>query len=129
MPASDISAHEILARFLVQSNQFGLGNNRVKPNAFMPHPDRMDLSVFRIEGLEDEETWRIGEEHVATPRDKKLYGAGKIAASSFQKHQLHVVSNEPPARHADILDWPKEKDAQKLIALELSSEATLVLKS
>ena len=93
----------------------------------MPHPVRLDLSVFWIQGLESEEIWRIGEKHVAAPRGTKLYGTGNIAVADIQKHQLRVVSNEPPPRHADILGWPKEKDAQKLIALELSAEATLVL--
>lgn len=127
MPSADIVPHETLARFLIQSNQFS--RERVKYNAFLPHPDRLDLSVFRIEELEDEEIWDIGEKHVANPRGKQLYGAGKIAASSFQKHRLDVVSNEPPPRHADILNWPQAKEAQKAIALELASEAILALKA
>ena len=127
MTPPDIQPLETLARYLLQSNQFNRGKNRVKFNAFMPHPVRLDLSVFWIQGLESEEIWSIGKKHVATPRGKKLYGTGNIAVADIQKHQLRVELNEPPPRHTDILGWPKEKDAQKLIALELSAEATLVL--
>ena len=129
MPLTDVQPLETLARYLLQSNQFSRGKNRVKSNAFMPHPVRLNLSVFRIQGLESEEIWRIGEKHVFAPRGKKLYGTGKIVASNFHEHQLPVVSKEPPPRHVDILGWPKEKDTQKLIAHELAAEATLVLKT
>ena len=129
MPPPEIPPPETVARYLLQSNEFSLEKRCVKPTAFMPHRVRLDLSVFRIQGLESEEIWSIGKKYVATPRGKKLYGTGNIAVANIQKHQLRVVPNEPPPRHVDILGWPKEKDAQKLIALELSAEATLVLRT
>ena len=109
MPPPEIHPPETVARYLLQSNQFNRGKNRIKFNAFMPHPVRLDLSVFWIQGLENEEIWSIGEKHVATPLGKKLYGSGNISVANIQKNQLRVVSNEPPPRHADILGWPKEK--------------------
>ena len=128
MPPPQIPSPETVARYLLQSNQFNRGKNRVKFNAVHASSCQTGSLCFSdFKGLKNEEIWSIGKKHVAAPRGKKLYGYGNIAVANIQKHQLRVVSNEPPPRHADILGWPKEKEAQKLIALELSAEATLVL--
>ncbi len=47
----------------------------------------------------------------------------------FGLQDWQTRNNESPPRHADILGWPKEKDAQKLIAQELAAESTLVLRT
>ena len=128
MPPPKISPLETVTRYLLQSNEFSPEKRCVNPKAFMPHSVRLDLSVFRIQGLESEEIWSIGK-HVAAQRGKKLYGTGNIAVANIQKNQLRIVPNEPPPRHADIFGWPKEKSAQKLKAQELAAEATLVLRN
>ena len=38
--------------------------NRVKHEAFLPHKNSEDLSVFRISGLSENQVWVIGREYV-----------------------------------------------------------------
>ena len=98
----------------------------------MPHP-RIELSVFRIEGLDQNGVREIGE-NVATQRGKRLVGRGDVTAGNIQSIGLRVEPKEPPPRHADIMGWPalsgtpkEDKGRQKLIAQQIVERAMLVL--
>ena len=115
-----------LARFIFSSGHFSREKQRVKHNAFMPAADGK-TSVFRTKGLKEEETWPIGEE-VAEKRKQKLHARGDIVAADVSKVKLHAVPTETPPRHANIEDWPAEKSAQILVAIDLADAAKLFLK-
>ncbi len=51
MPSPEIPPLETFARHLLQSNPFNRGKNCAKIHAFVPHPVRLDASVFQIAGL------------------------------------------------------------------------------
>ena len=115
-----------LARYLLQKTHYSALNSRVKPGAFLPNRERQ-TSVFLIRGLSEQEIWQIGEEHVSGPLDKRLRARADVIVSTVEEQGLRVDLDNIPPRHANIIGWPEEKSAQKLIALELASRASLVL--
>lgn len=122
-----VDPHELLARFLTHRTQFSRQNKRVRTVAFMPPAD-LRLSVFRVEGLDNNKIWQIGEKKVVSQSGKTLYGRAEIRAQLVEKTGLSIDPDNNPPRHANIIGWPLEKNEQKLIALELAKEATLELR-
>jgi len=105
---------------------------RLRPEAFMPHPN-IQLSVFRVGELDQLEVQQI-DETVAFQRSKTLVGCGCLLVKHVIQTKLSVQPKEPPPRHADIVGWPvlsgnskEEKSRQKLLSMELIERATLVL--
>jgi hypothetical protein len=123
---ASIKPTDPLARFIYSSSHFSRERNRVKHNAFMPDGDRK-TSVFRTKDLNEAETWAIGD-GVAQQRAQTLHARGDILVADVSKVNLRVVPSEPPPRHANIQDWPEEKSAQKLKAIDLADAAILVPK-
>lgn len=119
-----IAPSETLSRFILQSNSIKTSNSTVKYTAFLPYP-HVELSVFRISGISDDEIWDIGDRAVAPKRGRQILGRADISALNVTTKDLEVRPNEPPARHANITGWPDEKSKQKEIALELAAEAQL----
>ena len=52
-----------------------------------------------------------------------------MIAVTVQEVGLKIDADNDPPRHANIVGWPKEKSARKLMALESSERATLKLRS
>ena len=124
-----INNNESLSRYILNSNQFSRLKNIVKPSAFMPAPN-LQLSVFRIKGLDQDAIWELGEKEVVSKiiPIKTLYGMAKILSLSVKATGLRIDPDDTPPRHANIIGWPQEKDKQKMIAIELASKASLILK-
>jgi len=89
-------------------------------------PRNGETSVFRISDLSDKDIWDIGDNIVAVALKKPILGRGDIKAAIVIRNHLKVVPNEPPPRHANIINWPDEKQKQKLIALDLAAEAEFI---
>ena len=122
----DVDDEEPLARFLFSSSLFN--STGVKPAAFLPNPKNGETSVFRHGSEPEEQLWPLARD-AATSRT--LHGAAIVKASYVRASRLTVTAHEPPARHANILGWPDsklEKSRQKLMAAELSEQASLVLR-
>lgn len=119
---SPVNENELLARFILFSKWFR-SDSTVKPEAFMPHP-HVDLSVTRHQSLTGDEIWAIGH-NVANARKVRFYGRADIRASDVLRQSLKVKSapviNNP--NHANILGWPEQKPAQKIIAVQLAASA------
>lgn len=80
------------------------------------------------DGLEDSETWRIGDE-VGKERGKVAIARADLPKSSVIATGLSVkVSPGVHPNHADVFGWPPEKDEQKLIALDLCAASVLSLR-
>lgn len=122
-----IEADEQLARFILFSKWVRPSDRTVKSEAFIPHP-YPDLSVTRHKNLSEQGLWQIGQD-VARLRDKELYGRADINALAVRQQKLDVVPKpiipENP-NHANIIDWPAEKHAQKIIALQLAKESVYI---
>ena len=124
IPPEHLRPTDPLARYLLQKSHFSATKSLVKPSAIMPNRDG-ETSVFQIQGLSEEESWQIGEKYVSGPLGKTLRARADIIVLIVEERGLHVDFDNTPPRHANIVGWPEEKSAQKLIALELSSRATL----
>jgi len=81
------------------------------------------LSVFRTSDLSAAENWAIGDA-VGELRGKILLGRGDIKAAVINESRLSIDPNDIPPRHANIVDWPDDDSAIKLIAIELADRAS-----
>ena len=116
-----ITADELLARFIVNSNEFR-ADGTVRPPLFVPYK-RVELSVNRHRDASHDETWAIGLQ-VAEQRGKTLLGRADIRASACRIAPLHVVPSPifpHNPNHADIVDYPARKDEQLSLAEKLAA--------
>lgn len=122
-----VAPSELVARFLLYSNCYASLAKRVKYPAFLPARD-MNTSVFRVSTLSENEIWKIGKDDVAKKREKKLHGRADIKAKDILEVGLAVepeTSSHP--LHANIVNWPLEKQKQNLFAMKLAERAKLCL--
>lgn len=124
-----VGVEESLGRYLPEDSYFSRTQNAVRPKAFMP-PTDLKLSVFRIDGLNLEDIWVIGQKHVIDnmPKPKILYGIADIKVFKVQEKELSVDPDNNPIRHANIVGWPENIAGRQSIAQELAAESTLILK-
>jgi hypothetical protein len=81
-----------------------------------------------IDGMQHAETWRIGDK-IGQERAKRAIARADLMKSSALTIGLSVeLSPGVHPNHADVGGWPPEKDAQKLIALELCAQSSLHLR-
>jgi hypothetical protein len=116
----------VLARFVLFSRHFRASDNTAKPEAFMPHP-HIELSMTRHLQATEQELWTEGR-RVASIRGATLYGRDDVSEAAFAAEQLTVVAKpiaENP-NHADATDWPADKPAQKIKALEIAKKSTFL---
>ena len=128
---------EKITRFIRYSSHFSIATNRVKPDAFLPHKKSVDISVFRISGLNDSqelsesEIWEIGREHVQT-EDRPIKARANFLASNVYDSNLEVVPDEPPERHANIRPLPVDnspanRKTRRALATKLANLSKLVV--
>lgn len=122
-----IRSSEPLARFITQKSYYRPSDKTVRHNTFMPNRNGQ-TSVYRIIDLNEPEIFEIGQRFVAEKLNKSLLGRADITALKITEKDLRVVSApDPHPRHANIVDWPEEREKNRLIALELAAEAELHL--
>ena len=122
-----VTSDEWLARF-IHYQRYIRQDRTVRADAFIPHP-YPDLSVTRHLQFSDTELWQIGED-IARQITRSLYGRVDAQVFVFQRQQLQVVADpvlpENP-NHANVIGWPPEKPAQKIIAQQIAAAAGKVL--
>jgi hypothetical protein len=126
--SSDATSYELLAltRFIFQRNHYS--STGVKPAAFLPPPNRFVISMLFIDGMRHAEMWGIGD-RIGQERAKRAIARAGLMKSAVLTIGLSVeLSPGVHANHADVGGWPPEKDAQKLIALELCARSSLHLR-
>lgn len=126
MDIQRVDPGENLARYILHKSHFSSQQKRVKYAVFMPAPTG-ETSVFRISNLSEDEIWEIGRRDVAQKREMPLLGRADISAFYVFNKNLKIIPDNIPPRHANIIGWPEEKSAQKLIAMELAENARLHL--
>ncbi len=131
-----IDDNEILSRFLFQNGDFNKNTNKFKKhNRLLPlfndKKMRYETSVYRTSLCKnDAEAWNIGDKFAGKPTalPKAMININARTLRS-EDIKLDVVSSkEPHDLHADIINWPKEKEDQMLIAKILKRESTLVIR-
>jgi hypothetical protein len=116
-----VEEREPLARFIFSREHFAETKGVVKPKAFLPDPGG-ETSVFRTLSLSSGQVWDIGN----GIRNEKAKAYAKIGTGAVRRVGLLVNSAiEDHPRHAVIVGWPPEKDRKLILALQLSSEASL----
>lgn len=119
--ARAVASNEQLARFVL-SSRWIRADQTIKPDAFMPHPEYLDVSVTRHTNLTEGQIWGAGE-NIAARQTRVLLGRADLAAATARLHALEVSQAPTPdnRNHAIIAGWPADKPAQKIIALELAA--------
>jgi hypothetical protein len=120
----ELMGTDILARHALEKGH-KRADNTVKPKAFQPANDGA-TSVFKITGLAHEEVKQIGEEYVATPRQKPLLGWSQIGVQNVIDAGLNPDPDNEPPRHVNIIGWPEDKGKQLMIQTELAANAVFI---
>ena len=124
-----VSDHEDLARFLTSSGHYN--SVGAKPSAFLPNPTYKNTSVFR-EGGNREVLLKIWLEQNKDGMARKLHGAAIFKALHVREAALDAQADEPPERHANIVNWTwmddpeMQKAKQKNMAQIIASKAEVV---
>jgi hypothetical protein len=118
-----VDADEWLARFILRREHVR-SDGSVKPDPFMPYK-WVELSLTRHLGLDETELWATGE-NVAHETSTQLQGRADVQTLVFTRHHLRVLPRPVPTNinHADAVDWPADKAAQKELALLIAREAS-----
>ncbi len=121
-----IDSDEWLARF-IHYQRYIRQDRTVRADAYIPYP-YPDLSVTRHLQLSEAELWRIGRD-VARQINKTLHGRVDAQVFVFEQQHLQVVADpvQDNPNHANVIDWPVEKPAQKIIAQQIAAAASQVL--
>ncbi len=123
-----LAVDETVARYLLHRNLYNSEKNIVRSTAFLPRDKQLEISVFRIYSLNENEIWNIGEKEVARPSRRKLRGRANILVENVCAQELKIVPDSKPNRHANIVNWPDDKPKRLSIAQELAKRSSLVLK-
>ena len=151
-----ITDDETVARYICHSKYLS-GNGKVKTDVFRERREGVKISVYRTDGLTDEQIWILGKERVALRRQRNLYGRADISVfdvkntnlggldlsekrkvnqllRKYQKQAEDVrvdiePSEENNERHAEITYEPFEKSIEKHIAKKLARESRKFLPS
>lgn len=122
-----VAPNELLARYIISSHWFRKQDQTVKQDAFIPPDDPLELSVTRHVKLTENDIWNIGR-GIAVSRSRTLYGRADVTTAHVIAQRLSVVpqpiSDNP--NHANIVNWPSDKDARKMRALEIARAARFI---
>jgi len=123
-PSSYIGPDEPLARFVLFSSHVR-ADGSVKPDLFIPtlnvERDTLETSSTRYDSLSDAEIWQRGEA-VAAENEKELLGRSDVEAAAHRNAGLSISPDPQPndPQHVNVVDWPNEKAAQKMLATLIS---------
>lgn len=137
-PIDSVNDNEDLARFLTSSRLFK--KSGAKPAAFIPFiekdaaPIKVETSVYRYSCEPRVRLQSIGNERLGLPEGRTLYGAAIVTARDVRSTGLEVDIDEPPPRHAVIVNWPwdaqdpvRAKAQQLMLAMKLARAASLCM--
>lgn len=92
-------------------------------NPFMPSNKHGNTSCFRIINLQASDIWNIATNHVLNDKIKNVYGRFDFVSQIVYGQRLTFDPNNEPERHANIIDWPSDKTAQKSKAQQIAAES------
>lgn len=126
-----MSPSEPLSRFIFSSGHVKAGGSQAKWRAFYLKPTDKDVSIARIEGLDEESIWALGDE-TGAERQQRAIARADITRSKVQAMRsdvaprIDVVPDPPPPSHALIVNWPDQDEARRAICMVLAAEASAV---
>jgi hypothetical protein len=131
----ELSAKELVTRFILSEKRISKLNHQAKPEAFYPPPD-YELSVVHSTGLLDRDVWEIGRLHTLSnqPGRDKIHGRADVPVKALVERKLRAIRDDNPfKRHTSVIGWPKSEDPDErkeqrnLICLELSLDPSVKL--
>ncbi|MDZ4817605.1 MAG: hypothetical protein SGJ20_01390 [Planctomycetota bacterium] len=120
--ADTVDNEEDLARFLTSSGHFNAAG--AKPAAFLPNAKNGETSVFRHGSHPPASLWQIANDHVGAART--LHGAAIVKAKHVRSVLLDAVAQEPPPRHANIVNWPSSQADPDMTKAAQKERAALI---
>jgi hypothetical protein len=124
-PECLVGDDELLARFVLSEGHVR-ADGTIKPDPFIPYK-HTELSVTRHIGLDMSQIWTSGQT-VAAQVTRRLIGRADAIARLYRSLKLDVeaapVVGNP--NHANVTGWPKDKPAQKVLALLIAREASYI---
>jgi hypothetical protein len=123
-----IGADDYTATFILERNKFA--TDGIDHRQLLPSNRYGNTSVFRIDGLSEDEIAQIGHGQVAPPRGKPgILGWAELQASDVRATApLTIDPDEPPQRHALIQGWPLQPQDRRTLALALASKVRKVVR-
>ncbi|MCJ7779153.1 MAG: hypothetical protein MUP16_12685 [Sedimentisphaerales bacterium] len=120
-----VAPDELLARYITSSRWFHKQDLTVKQDAFIPSDS--ELSVTRHLHLTEEDIWKIGRK-IAEGMPRSLHGRADVETSHVIAQGLDVVPQPVDGNHnhANIINWPPDKDDRKMCALGIARVAHFV---
>lgn len=116
-----VSPDEELSRFIFSSKEL-TSNGVVKAAAFLPNSS-LKTSVFRKSRMSVEE-YNEKKEVVARVRAKPIKAVALLSVSSVLETNLQIEPEETEHKwHADLINWPENKEERKSIAQALAKAA------
>lgn len=113
-----IADNEILARFIFNKKQ--LNASGAKAAAFLPPSDNLKTSVFRKTRM-TEENYQNVKNSVSEKRAQTHKATALLMVPDVLSVGLLVEPEESDYKwHADLVNWPDEKDERKSVAQELA---------
>ncbi len=103
----------VLTRYITDEDHIDWKRKEAKWRAFRPKPIDHDLSIARINDLDELGIWGLGHELAEQPSGRTVYGRADfyspdVLAAEANGFRLRVVPAPPPARHAAIEPWHYE---------------------
>ena len=118
----------VVTRFIInRSLRLKEAGFRLKTVAFLPkatESGRLELSVFRIDDLGEEDVWELALKHVV-PSGRNVHGRGDLKRTQIETTEppLRLAMDEKPPRHGSVVDWPDAKDERLALAQALVARA------
>jgi hypothetical protein len=130
----ELTAGELVARFIYSQRQISKSHGRPKPAVFDPPPDDK-LSVVHSTGLSDRDVWEIGRLTLRNqPGREKIHGRADMPVKALIDRKLRATRDDNPfKRHTSVTGWPEpadrdERKQQRVqICLELSQDPDVKL--
>lgn len=124
---ASVATDELLARYITSSRWFRKQDQTVKQDAFIPPENPLELSVTRHINFTEDDIWRIGK-GIAEVMARNLHGRADVKTDCVIGQRLNVIPQPVPdnPNHANIVNWPVEKNERKMRALELAKAARFV---
>lgn len=94
-----------------------------RPRGIAPDPDRLELSVFDIDDLEEHDIWALGW-RFRVQVGQRLYSRADFPTDDGADLTFEI--DEPPERHRVFHGWPAEEQLQALIAHDLAVAAVFI---
>jgi hypothetical protein len=126
----DISLEEPLTRFIFDSGHVKDGGSRAKFRAFFPKATEADVSISRIENLDPDDIWALGDS-VGAERRRAAIARADFTRRFVQSLRTRVPGapefdtrpDPPPVTHALLVGWPDADGPRRNLCQILAAKA------